>query len=268
MKEKTTRILVIAEKEEANTLNTERVDIGNKKEIEIINIPSLPTHQVSNWENEENIKNEGKTPVSNILRLGEEREKSLNIEEKDWNMTERNLTRRKTLPFILSGDDATDSKSVKTEGKRHTKNIHLSSDNLNEEGENVPEISHSWSWISLGVKENVVHSQEEELEIVTDQNNFQFLDIPAMPDYAKYVEEMEMDSASPDYLLDDEIKYRMGELSISQSKITEEDKEPEIQDPVDTVIYIQREKLKNSPIKITEEDKELEIQDPVDNVIY
>ena len=130
----------------------------------------------------------------------------------------------------------------------------------------MTEISHDWSWI--GGREHVVCSQEEESKIVTDQNNFQFLGIPAMPDHTKYVEKMEMDSASPDYLLDDEIKYRMGELSISQSKITEEDKELEIQDPVDTVIYIQRGELSNSPIKITEEDKELEIQDPVDNVIY
>ena len=101
----------------------------------------------------------------------------------------------------------------------------------------MPETSHNLSWISLAVRENVVHSQEEESEIVTNQNNFQFLNIPAMPmpDHIKYMEKLEMDNASPDYLLDDE-KYRMGELSFSNSKITEEDKELEIQEPVDNVI--------------------------------
>ena len=102
MREKTTPILVIAEREEMNTLNTEIVYIGT----EITNIPSLPTHQMSKWENEKNIENERKTPDSNILRLGEEREKSLNEGlEYDGGRSER----RKTLPFILNGDNPTET---------------------------------------------------------------------------------------------------------------------------------------------------------------
>ena len=52
----------------------------------------------------------------------------------------------------------------------------------------MPEIFHSWSWISLAVREYVVHNQEWESEILTHQNNLQFLYIPLIPDHTKYVE--------------------------------------------------------------------------------
>ena len=52
---------------------------------------------MSKCENEKNIENERKTPDSNILRLGEEREKSLN---EDWNMTEGDLKEEKLFPLL------------------------------------------------------------------------------------------------------------------------------------------------------------------------
>ena len=53
--------------------------------------------------------------------------------------------------------------------------------------------------MSFAVREYVVHNQEWESEILTHQNNLQFLYIPLMPDHTKYVEKMEMDSASPGF---------------------------------------------------------------------
>ena len=75
---------------------------------------------MSKWENEKNIENKGKTPVSNILRLGEEREKSLN-EGLEYDGGRSMLKEETLFPLYLTGDNATetDSKSVMAEGIIH-----------------------------------------------------------------------------------------------------------------------------------------------------
>ena len=217
MEENTTPVLVLEGAEEGSGQTMGRFEIGSKKEgedvgiINIINIPSLPTHQASKWEDGEDIKNEAHTPVSNILPMLEGKDNLSNIH-----------------------GEITDLKSWNIEEEVHIKNVQLSCDDFSEDGYNVPEKSESW--ISLSIQENATSSQEESKTII-NLNDLQVPEFPVFPEDPQSLDKMNNNQFPLEFLLDDEIKYRKGQLNISQTLITEEKKELQIQDP-DNVIYI------------------------------
>ena len=142
------------------------------------------------------------------------------------------LEEKDSLPNIH--EEITDLKSGNIEEEVHIKNVQLSCDDFSEEGYNVPE---SEGWISLSIQENAISCQEESKSII-NPNDLQVPEFPVFPDDAQSLDKMSNNQFPLEFLLDGEIKYRKGQLNISQTMITEEKKELQIQDSPDNVIYI------------------------------